>query len=119
MRKICFSLNFDVTKVHHISLVEYNFIQDESDKRAVIFRYKSVFFKTQTQDFVVQYMKWKYPGETTQQGTDYLKNDKIRENVIRTVVVVRNITQPIDKLGRHFDARHIFSFWFKKQCPIT
>lgn len=45
-RKTCLSLNYDVTKLHHISLVALNFIHDESVKRWGIFRFKNVFSNT-------------------------------------------------------------------------
>lgn len=41
-RKKCFHLNYDVTKLHQVSLVELNFNQDKSDNRAGIFRFKNV-----------------------------------------------------------------------------
>lgn len=44
-----------------------------------------------------------------------LKSDKITENGIRTVNVLRNITQPIgvviDKIRRHFEANFFFLFF--------
>lgn len=47
-------------------------------------------------------------GKQLKKETDSLKSEKIWENGIRTVVVVRNFTHPIavafDKKGRHFDA---------------
>lgn len=41
-RKTFFSFNYDETKLHHISLVEF----DELVKRVCIFFFKSVLFKT-------------------------------------------------------------------------
>lgn len=50
--KKCFYLNYDVTKLHHMSLIEFNFNQDESDKRADIFCLKNVLSDTHFYDFV-------------------------------------------------------------------
>lgn len=38
-----FSLNYDVSKLHHISLAELNFKKNELDKRASFLRLKIVF----------------------------------------------------------------------------
>lgn len=49
---MCFSLNFDVTKLHHISMVKLNLFQNALDNKAGIFRFKTV-FSTQTPDIGV------------------------------------------------------------------
>lgn len=43
---MCFSLNYDITKFHHISLAELNLFQNKPDKRAGYFRFKTVLLNT-------------------------------------------------------------------------
>lgn len=55
--KTCLSLNYDATKLY-ISLVPLNFIQDESEKRTDIFRFKTVFSNTYNTYKVVRIIKY-------------------------------------------------------------
>lgn len=55
--KTCLSLNYDATKLY-IFLVPLNFIQDESEKRTDIFRFKTVFSNTYNTYKVVRIIKY-------------------------------------------------------------
>lgn len=56
-------MNFDVTNLRHISVVEINFIQDELEEREDIFRLKFVSLNADSRYSCTEYEK-EYPGET-------------------------------------------------------
>lgn len=60
--KTYFSFNYDVTQLHHISLVEMIFLQNESGKRTGIFRLKTVLSNTAFSYGYKNYAK-EYPGK--------------------------------------------------------
>lgn len=67
-----------------------------------------LYFQTLTPNIAVRIMKKRIPwGKTTQQAADSLNSEKIWENVIRTVVIVRIFTHlinvVIDKERRHLE----------------
>lgn len=56
-------MNFDVTNLRHISVVEINFIQDELEEREDIFRLKFVSLNADSRYSCTEYEK-EYPGGT-------------------------------------------------------
>lgn len=100
-KKTFFSLNYGITKLHYTSLVEMNFIQDKSDKRLGIFRFKTVLSNTNSR-YSVWIMKTNALGKTAQRATYSLTSEKIgyvqllwRGNIHRLDVV-------INKKGHNF-----------------
>lgn len=76
-------------------LVELHFIQDESDKRAVIFHVLTV-FKTDTRfSCTIHGIRIPWGKQLNRRHFFFKNSDKIKENGIRKLIVVRNITQPI------------------------
>lgn len=98
--KTCLSLNYDATKLY-IFLVPLNFIQDESEMRTDIFRFKTVFSNTYNTYKVVRIIKYtcKNTMEKNNSKNQYIFQIVRRFEkmiIIRTAVVVRNFTHPVD-----------------------
>lgn len=117
--KTCLSLNYDATKLY-ISLVPLNFIQDESEKRTDIFRFKTVFSNTYNTYKVVRIIKYtcKNTMEKNNSKNQYIFQIVRRFEkmiIIRTAVVVRNFTHPVDDVIDEMDViltRSLFMLCF-------
>lgn len=117
--KTCLSLNYDATKLY-ISLVPLNFIQDESEKRTDIFRFKTVFSNTYNTYKVVRIIKYtcKNTMEKNNSKNQYIFQIVRRFEkmiIIRTAVVVRNFTHPVDVVIDEMDViltRSLFMLCF-------
>lgn len=117
--KTCLSLNYDATKLY-IFLVPLNFIQDESEKRTDIFRFKTVFSNTYNTYKVVRIIKYtcKNTMEKNNSKNQYIFQIVRRFEkmiIIRTAVVVRNFTHPVDVVIDEMDViltRSLFMLYF-------
>lgn len=117
--KTCLSLNYDATKLY-IFLVPLNFIQDESEKRTDIFRFKTVFSNTYNTYKVVRIIKYtcKNTMEKNNSKNQYIFQIVRRFEkmiIIRTAVVVRNFTHPVDVVIDEMDViltRSLFMLCF-------
>lgn len=117
--KTCLSLNYDATKLY-IFLVPLNFIQDESEKRTDIFRFKTVFSNTYNTYKVVRIIKYtcKNTMEKNNSKNQYVFQIVRRFEkmiIIRTAVVVRNFTHPVDVVIDEMDViltRSLFMLCF-------
>lgn len=117
--KTCLSLNYDATKLY-ISFVPLNFIQDESEKRTDIFRFKTVFSNTYNTYKVVRIIKYtcKNTMEKNNSKNQYIFQIVRRFEkmiIIRTAVVVRNFTHPVDVVIDEMDViltRFLFMLCF-------
>lgn len=115
----CLSLNYDATK-SYIFLVPLNFIQDESEKRTDIFRFKTVFSNTYNTYKVVRIIKYtcKNTMEKNNSKNQYIFQIVRRFEkmiIIRTAVVVRNFTHPVDVVIDEMDViltRSLFMLCF-------
>lgn len=115
----CLSLNYDATKLY-IFLVPLNFIQDESEKRTDIFRFKTVFSNTYNTYKVVRIIKYtcKNTMEKNNSKNQYIFQIVRRFEkmiIIRTAVVVRNFTHPVDVVIDEMDViltRSLFMLCF-------
>lgn len=117
--KTCLSLNYDATKLY-IFLVPLNFIQDESEKRTDIFRFKTVFSNTYNTYKVVRIIKYtcKNTMEKNNSKNQYIFQIVRRFEkmiIIRTAVVVRNFTHPVNVVIDEMDViltRSLFMLCF-------
>lgn len=117
--KTCLSLNYDATKLY-IFLVPLNFFQDESEKRTDIFRFKTVFSNTYNTYKVVRIIKYtcKNTMEKNNSKNQYIFQIVRRFEkmiIIRTAVVVRNFTHPVDVVIDEMDViltRSLFMLCF-------
>lgn len=117
--KTCLSLNYDATKLY-IFLVPLNFIQDEPEKRTDIFRFKTVFSNTYNTYKVVRIIKYtcKNTMEKNNSKNQYIFQIVRRFEkmiIIRTAVVVRNFTHPVDVVIDEMDViltRSLFMLCF-------
>lgn len=117
--KTCLSLNYDATQLY-IFLVPLNFIQDESEKRTDIFRFKTVFSNTYNTYKVVRIIKYtcKNTMEKNNSKNQYIFQIVRRFEkmiIIRTAVVVRNFTHPVDVVIDEMDViltRSLFMLCF-------
>lgn len=117
--KTCLSLNYDATKLY-IFLVPFNFFQDESEKRTDIFRFKTVFSNTYNTYKVVRIIKYtcKNTMEKNNSKNQYIFQIVRRFEkmiIIRTAVVVRNFTHPVDVVIDEMDViltRSLFMLCF-------
>lgn len=115
----CLSLNYDATKLY-IFLVPLNFIQDESEKRTDIFRFKTIFSNTYNTYKVVRIIKYtcKNTMEKNNSKNQYIFQIVRRFEkmiIIRTAVVVRNFTHPVDVVIDEMDViltRSLFMLCF-------
>lgn len=115
----CLSLNYDATKLY-IFLVPLNFIQDESEKRTDIFRFKTVFSNTYNTYKVVRIIKYtcKNTMEKNNSKNQYIFQIVRRFEkmiIIRTAVVVRNFTHPVNVVIDEMDViltRSLFMLCF-------
>lgn len=89
------SLTYNVTKLHHIFVAEFNFNQDDSGKRAGIFRFKIVLSNTDSRYRCTNYEN-KIPsgGKNLNKQQHYLNIENIWEN--GTMAVVGNVTHRHD-----------------------
>lgn len=117
--KTCLSLNYDAIKLY-IFLVPLNFIQSESEKRTDIFRFKTVFSNTYNTYKVVRIIKYtcKNTMEKNNSKNQYIFQIVRRFEkmiIIRTAVVVRNFTHPVDDVIDEMDViltRSLFMLCF-------
>lgn len=117
--KTCLSLNYDATKLY-IFLVPLNFTQDESEERTDIFRFKTVFSNTYNTYKVVRIIKYtcKNTMEKNNSKNQYIFQIVRRFEkmiIIRTAVVVRNFTHPVDVVIDEMDViltRSLFMLCF-------
>lgn len=117
--KTCLSLNYDAIKLY-IFLVPLNFIQSESEKRTDIFRFKTVFSNTYSTYKVVRIIKYtcKNTMEKNNSKNQYIFQIVRRFEkmiIIRTAVVVRNFTHPVDVVIDEMDViltRSLFMLCF-------
>lgn len=87
-------------------MMPQNRLLNISDKRADIFRFKTVKSSTYSRYGLMNNLKRIPWRKTTQQSKDYFEKKKIWENEIRTEVVVMNFTHRFDVV---FDKKRMSS----------